>query len=1103
MKNLRLFIALLSFLAHAAAAPIPEDAFPGIDLDAPLEDLYATGEALALKGNVADEAKADGQILFRFSPRDGGDPLRTSAHLRGTRFEVFHIFLPDQAGVYDIEVFLGGRDEESLAFVGRFEALDVVSGNGTIFLPQDFFSDVIFDAPLATAYETGEEIVLSGRISDPDKSGGQILFNFIPALGAEATVFLSVEGDRFEGRHLFEHDESGDYVLEVYLGGSRDEQLGFVGRFPVFINQGSGAILLPVDFFAGVELARPMPVIFPVGQAYSFAGRADEGIISLRLDLENRTLGTTRHISVGLDAGRFARPLRLQEDEVGELELTVVIELRDGQFQSAGSFAIEAIEPPPAPRLELGALALGLLPDTVDSITLFNSGEADDVLRYAVSGPFEVVEAPEVLAAGGSGQVALRYGGTGGGDGLLQIASDDPQEPVQTVALRGLQAMGKPSSLRLFRLGEEAEVQLDFEQGDYVLVLYSSQVAPDRVDEVYNYSLGAPLVRAKVAALEALPISRRDLIEAELRHTEKELAAHLGGRRPSVGKRAAADYAVGDRRTFVFPEIGAATEQIVSATVVAISAHSVAWIQDDLRLSDANIGVEQIQSVVQEFSRTNFDLTVDFFGAPSDVDGDGKVSFLFTHLVDDAEGIAGFYNSSSVLGVEDGGNGNLTDMIFLSPTQSLDAYRPILVHEFQHLINFNQHVLVRGGDAEESWLNEGLSHLSEDMVAGHATSGNGANISAFLRAPQRAGLGGDAALDDGKRGAAYLFVRSLVDRMGEGILLRLVGTGLADRDNVEAATGETFEQVIAFWSTQLYASGLGVLEHARFNYASPLLQGPGGTRGMPLPTTARYQVGGAGLEGQIAARGASFVEVRGAGLRQIDLSADVQGAIHVVAIPLPKRFVPRVEVPADYIPGFRFEKALPGVFEVERDYAVEIAALSDTVEGLLLRFAARDTLEFWLDLVDGKFTSSIHFNTAQAGVYDLEVLAGSGDGFVHFVGGFAPVEVRLAADEITAVAEVVVETPGPFVLEPNYPNPFNAQTVLRFQLPEAAKVRLEIFDVLGQSVRLLIDQRLASGYYRTVWDGSNERGVNVGSGIYFTHLDLGGRSLTRKMLVVR
>jgi len=110
----------------------------------------------------------------------------------------------------------------------------------------------------------------------------------------------------------------------------------------------------------------------------------------------------------------------------------------------------------------------------------------------------------------------------------------------------------------------------------------------------------------------------------------------------------------------------------------------------------------------------------------------------------------------------------------------------------------------------------------------------------------------------------------------------------------------------------------------------------------------------------------------------------------------------------------------------------------------------------------------------------------------------------LAGDAVELkTAETMTTLPAEFSLSANYPNPFNAQTVIEYALPEAAQVRLVIFNVLGQRIRQLVDENAAPGYKRIVWDGRNELGVEVGSGIYFLQMNAGRQKFVRKMFLQR
>ncbi len=93
--------------------------------------------------------------------------------------------------------------------------------------------------------------------------------------------------------------------------------------------------------------------------------------------------------------------------------------------------------------------------------------------------------------------------------------------------------------------------------------------------------------------------------------------------------------------------------------------------------------------------------------------------------------------------------------------------------------------------------------------------------------------------------------------------------------------------------------------------------------------------------------------------------------------------------------------------------------------------------------------------------------------------------------------------PTDFVLEDNFPNPFNPSTNIRFQLPQQATVALEVFNVLGQKIRSLVDGNLTAGTHTIPWDGRNEVGAAVSSGIYFYRLTAGEFVESKRMLLIK
>ena len=97
----------------------------------------------------------------------------------------------------------------------------------------------------------------------------------------------------------------------------------------------------------------------------------------------------------------------------------------------------------------------------------------------------------------------------------------------------------------------------------------------------------------------------------------------------------------------------------------------------------------------------------------------------------------------------------------------------------------------------------------------------------------------------------------------------------------------------------------------------------------------------------------------------------------------------------------------------------------------------------------------------------------------------------------------LAELPRGFALEPNYPNPFNPSTTLRYALSDLSQVRLAIYNALGQQLRVLVDGVQEAGSYTVAWDGLDERGQQAGAGVYFYRLEIGAEVLTRKMALVR
>ncbi len=116
---------------------------------------------------------------------------------------------------------------------------------------------------------------------------------------------------------------------------------------------------------------------------------------------------------------------------------------------------------------------------------------------------------------------------------------------------------------------------------------------------------------------------------------------------------------------------------------------------------------------------------------------------------------------------------------------------------------------------------------------------------------------------------------------------------------------------------------------------------------------------------------------------------------------------------------------------------------------------------------------------------------------VNFVKGIMSVSI----DDVLEINNGKI--PKQFFLSQNYPNPFNANTQISFALPKSGRTTLEVFNVLGQKISTLVDEYLSAGTKIVNWDGRDDVGMPVPSGIYFYGLRSGEFRETKKMLVLK
>ncbi len=93
--------------------------------------------------------------------------------------------------------------------------------------------------------------------------------------------------------------------------------------------------------------------------------------------------------------------------------------------------------------------------------------------------------------------------------------------------------------------------------------------------------------------------------------------------------------------------------------------------------------------------------------------------------------------------------------------------------------------------------------------------------------------------------------------------------------------------------------------------------------------------------------------------------------------------------------------------------------------------------------------------------------------------------------------------PADYKLRQNYPNPFNPTTTINYDLPKSSAVTLDVYNIVGQRVRTLVNSVQEAGKWSVQWNGTDNAGVHVASGIYFYRLETPNAALTQKMVLLK
>jgi hypothetical protein len=476
---------------------------------------------------------------------------------------------------------------------------------------------------------------------------------------------------------------------------------------------------------------------------------------------------------------------------------------------------------------------------------------------------------------------------------------------------------------------------------DYLVVLFSSAAAPDNT-WTYLYDITAQSATSS-AAQSSGPDSLSSVGADETRSTAskvEEKAADMGMRRRDFRKRADEEIvnllrksggaADASRRSGTFrPAISgagapAATAQFqvlidpgesvldpdnfktVEADLKFEGDHTLLYVDTETPVSCLSDG--EAEDLGQLFDASIYGIDRSYFGEESDINGDSKVAILMSPTINEmtlagtagSHGfIAGYFLSNDLLPeLLDAELTNGMEIFYAmvpDPTglfgntfpkaQTLSVIESVLSHEFLHMILFNYRILIYGHGysadyMEDTWLNEGLAHIAEDLNG--YTSSNIARANRYLADPGDVTLiyGGDE-LDE--RGASFLFLRHLGDRFGTGVFKSLVQSKKIGVENIEAATGQHFKELFADWSAACYLSGRGITDDPRFNYSSIDLQGD-----FDPIYTMTGNVSGSQMDGFVKAMAPEYIKftIPASGSVEFTLESDASGRMNAAVIRL-------------------------------------------------------------------------------------------------------------------------------------------------------------------------------------------------------------------------
>jgi hypothetical protein len=572
-------------------------------------------------------------------------------------------------------------------------------------------------------------------------------------------------------------------------------------------------------------------------------------------------------------------------------------------------------------------------PTGVDSLRLSTTA-ADTFGNRTNVGVAVVSRDPSLISIDASGFAHVRRrGGTtylvanagSRSDSVLAIVLAPGDSPCTAIATGQSLALGEVADV----VSSGACLRAGTADEEFVLVPYFNSAVPSSTTsiQIMGSGLGAlatPVIASSAARTTLTVRQQPDLgFDRTLRAIERRempryaaAARAWSARRPSTGSalatRVPANVAVGDLVSFnVNAGDYCANPKTRTARVAAISDHAI--VVADTGNPTGGFTDDEYRAIAVTFDTLVNPVDVQAFGQPSDIDGNGRVVMLFSRAVNElsprgsSSVILGFYFSRDLLprtSTQGGCAGsNVAEMFYLLvPDPDGAASDPraksfvatvtsgTIAHEYQHLINASRRLYVNAAPEidEEAWLNEGLSHIAEELVFYRSAQlSPGQNLDgtlmssaaaalqqfqannlrrylAYLRATATQapiGVAGDDDLET--RGAAWSLLRYIADRVApndENFWFRLVNAKTTGITNLTQAVGSDPAPLVRDWATSVYADDAVSPLDAR--YAQPswnmrsLLPATGASFALTDPANERRLTDGQG----------TFLTLRGGGV---------------------------------------------------------------------------------------------------------------------------------------------------------------------------------------------------------------------------------------------